>query len=596
MLRVFVSENRFKLVVFVIIATFAVILGRLFYLQVWNHQQYQKIAQKNREKFEVIPSRRGNIVDAKGVLLAVTQATVNVGVDPQMVRIEDRPKIPQLARILGIDRTRIETAFDEKLDGSMQQAGIRPIRWRKLAEGVDEKTYERVLALKIKGVYGNRTYERKYPSGALAAHALGFINKEGEAVSGLERYMDFYLRGQQGWRESERDGRRREMAQFRTREIKANDGYHIELTLDVAIQHIVEEQLERIVEEYHPSSATIIVSEASTGFILGLGNLPSFNPNEFWKVKVDQHRNRAVTDVFEPGSSFKVVPASAALNESIINLNDMFDCSKAYAFFNGRKVPLPKDVGTHSEISVRDIITKSSNRGIAQVAMRLGSQRLYQYARAFGYGEKTDYGFDGEVTGILHEVKNWDGLTISRMPMGHALAATPMQVHYAMSVLANQGILMQPQLVRRIFDDEGNTVAEFKPKAKRRVISGATAKSISELLTRAVQPTGISRRAVVPGYSVAGKSGTTQKIIDGAYSHSKHVSSFVGFLPAERPRIVVTVVIDTPEYEGTAYGGIVAAPAFSRVAQQVVQYLGVPPHAEFQNHLAWKGEKYDWLR
>ncbi len=590
MIKGFVSSFRLGLLTLGILAGFGILIWRLYHLHIQEHERLVRIVENNRSRSEVIHSRRGNIVDAQGNLLATNRSTIEVGVDPQSLDLADWDKLPELADLLDIPLEQALQAFQQK------GKSVRLIRWVKLAGGVDEQVYEKILALKIKGVYGNRKFERVYPGETLAAHVLGFLNKESTAVMGIERYMDFYLRGQNGWRESERDGRLREMAHFRSREVAPTDGLNIELTLDQMIQNIIEQELQELTAEYRPKSATIIVSEPATGCLLGLANYPTFNPNAFWKFDVANHRNRAVTDTFEPGSTFKIIPASAALNEALVKPDDQFDCSVNKLPYGKRLVRLPRDAHEFGVLSVREIVSRSSNRGAAHLGILLGSERLYSYCKNFGFGEPTGYEASGEVGGILHATKDWDGVTITRLPIGHAVSVTPLQIHYAMSVIANRGVLMRPQLVRRVFDREAGTILNFKPTPRRRVISTRTAEIMAQLLMRVVDPKGTAQRANIEGFQVAGKTGTSQKIVDGGYSSRHHVASFVGFLPANRPQIVITVVVDDPQCEGIGYGGRVAAPAFRKVAEQIIQYKGIQPVNETENTLVWEGSNFDWLR
>ena len=427
------------------------------------------------------------------------------------------------------------------------------------------------------------------PGGALAAHVLGYVNREQKAVMGVELAMDFYLSGQDGWRETEYDGKRQEMAQFRKRQIDPADGFHVSLTLDMMVQHVIDLELKKI-GALRPDGATIIVSDPSTGFILGLGNWPNYDPNEFYntvKYPVAHQRNLAITDIYEPGSTFKIVPVAAALSEELVSPNLVVDCSLDRVPYQGRMVSLPRDHKNFDHLMVRDIVAFSSNRGAARIGMMLGDERLYRYARAFGFGEKTGFLLSGEVAGILHEPRNWDGLTISRLPMGYAVASTPLQAHLAMSVLANDGVIMEPMIISRVEDSKGNTISEFQPKAKRRVISSSAARTLSRMLVKTVSPKGTASKAQISGMEVAGKTGTTQKITEsGRYSHTEHVASFIGYFPASGPRLVITVVINNPKTNFTAYGGQLAAPVFKNVAEQLIHILGISEKAPTRSFLA----------
>jgi cell division protein FtsI/penicillin-binding protein 2 len=415
----------------------------------------------------------------------------------------------------------------------------------------------------------------------------------------MERAFDYYLRGQDGWRETERDGHRRELAQFREREVEPTNGLNVELTIDQMVQHIVESEIDRLADEYAPKSISIIVSAPATGAILAMANYPSFDPNEFFNTKkypIDSQRNRALTDLIEPGSTFKIVPAAAALNERIVEPRDMFQTGVAKVSYHGRMLSLPGDHHTYDSLSMHDIVVKSSNRGAAHLGLMLGEKRLHDYAASFGFGEKTGCVLGGEVSGTLHPVNVWDSLTITRMPMGHAISATPLQVHGAMSVIANKGILMEPVLTKRIFDSEGQEIVRFEPKAKRRVVSSEVAATIAGMLQDVVGVDGTARRASIENYAVAGKTGTTQKIVNGQYSRSHHVASFSGFFPANNPSLVITVIVDEPNLTGVGYGGSVAAPAFRNIAEACIAYLGIRPVGPDASFLALENTIYDRSR
>ncbi|WPJ95285.1 penicillin-binding protein 2 [Coraliomargarita algicola] len=581
MSKAFVSSGRSLLIALAVACAFCVLLGRLFYLHVWDQAELLEFVEGNRKMINVVEARRGNIVDTRGNLLATTRTTYNIGVDPQAIRESDLDKLPQLAQILATPLAEIEEKIDRKTRKvSEDSKEVRLIRWAVLAKEVDEATHDAVQALGIRAIYGNQSHSRAYPAGQLAAHVLGYVNKEETPVTGIERYFDYYLRGQDGWRETERDGKRHELAQYREREVEPTEGLNVELSIDQMVQHIVEAEISRIADEYAPQGISVIVSQPTTGAVLAMANYPSYDPNEFYnteKYPISWQRNRALTDVFEPGSTFKIVPAAAALNEGLVHPEDMFQTGVKRVSYKGRTLSLPDDHHIYESLSVHDIVMKSSNRGAAHLGLLLGEQRLYNYSASFGFGETTGCDLGGEISGTLHEPRNWDGLTITRLPMGHAISATPMQVHSAMSVIANQGVLMEPMLAKRIFDENGQDVIRFKPKARRRVISTEVAHTVASMLSDVVGDEGTARRAGIENYDVAGKTGTTQKIVNGQYSRQHHVASFSGFFPAENPSLVITVVVDDPQSSGVGYGGAVAAPAFRNIAEACIAYLGIRP-------------------
>ena len=310
--------------------------------------------------------------------------------------------------------------------------------------------------------------------------------------------------------------------------------------------------------------------------------------------------NFAISGQYEPGSTFKIIPISGALNESLVGPDDEFDCSVTSMNYKGKNLRLPKDDHPIKRGSVRDIIKKSSNRGSALIGGILGGKKLINYAHAFGYGQKSGISLSGEISGTVNPLEKWDGLTITRMPIGHAVAATPLQTHCAMSVIANQGIYMQPQLVKRMYDNNGRSI-NYSPRAIRRVITPKVATLMSEMLAEVPTKTGTARRAAIKGFKVAGKTGTTQKIIyktvqlpngktkrKGEYSNRHHIASFTGFFPANRPRLVITVIVDTPKLKGVGYGGLVAAPAFKEIGEQAANYLGIQSDEKFEKSVAWK--------
>ena len=599
MSKAFVSTVRASLVTAAVALAFCVVLGRLFYLHVWEQQALLAHVEANRKVVQLVEARRGNIVDSRGNLMATTHTTIDLGVDPQAVREEDTTKLPQLAALIDRPLAEIEAAFEGKTRKGSSHMEVQLIRWAPLVKGLDESAYEAVRELGIRGVYGNRRHSRTYPGGQLAAHVLGYINKESTPVTGIERFFDYYLRGQDGWRETERDGRRREMARFRNREVGSANGLNVELSLDQMVQHIVEKEVDRLAREFNPEGISIIVSEPATGAVLAMANYPTYDPNEFYntvKYPIESQRNRALTDLIEPGSTFKIVPAAAALNEGLVRPSDMFQTGIARVSYKGRNLSLPSDHRTYDTLSMHDILVKSSNRGVAHFGMMLGEQRLYDYAQAFGFGELTGFALGGEVRGTLHPVRNWDGLTITRMPMGHAISATPMQIHSAMAVIANKGILMEPMITKRVFDREGRDVVNFAPKAKRRVVSAEVAETISGMLVEAVGQNGTARQAAIENYEVAGKTGTTQKIVNGRYSNQHHVASFSGFFPANNPALVITVIVDEPRLKGTGYGGAVSAPAFRNIAEACIAYLGIRPVRPDAAFLALEDSPYDRSR
>lgn len=651
----FASRFRLVLLVTVVLGCFGAFGLRLAWLHVVNREELLSDITRMRRQMLVEKSQRGDIRDARGTVLATSHAVRILGVDPFVLRPEDEPKWPQLAALLGRSESEIRRIFstkyrlgvpapaataasaettdaaaspvrirfnpsgrsaatpsvatgdEEGTDAGLaleeaDPAGRRPIRWVKLDDNVSETRYAEIERLGIHGVYGQLVYRRAYPNNELAAHVLGYVNREQQPVAGMELFADFYLRGQDGWRLGERDGRNRELAQFRSRDVPKADGYTVFLTIDALVQDIVEQELTAIAARYKPQKATIIVSDTRTGFILGLANYPTFNPNEYNRVprdEMDRFRNIAVADVYEPGSVFKIVAAAAALEERLVNPRTAFDCSQDRVEYRGRVLRLPGDdhVFDHP-LTVAEIVARSSNRGAARLGMLLGEQRLYRYARGFGFGAPLGFPVGGEVAGTLAEPKDWDSLTITRLPMGHAVDCTALQMHQAMSTIANGGVLLRPQIVRRIHDAAGDVVFYREEGIEvGRAVSVETARTVALLLMGVASRQGTAPEAAIRregvDYHVAGKTGTTQKLVretrpDGTsrlvYTNKHHVASFVGFFPAtagpgER-QVAISVIVDDAKVNtpgGTAYGSIVAAPSFKHIGEQLIPILDIKP-------------------
>ncbi len=647
----FASSYRIVLLAVVILVCFAGLGARLVFLHVIDRDVLVRFIDKARRQIIVESARRGDILDSKGGILATSRTLIVLGVDPQSLRKEDERKWPQLAELIGVpladlsktlltkSRPAASTnaspasspakpgdlvinfnlaaaakvtgapaavaatdtpADDTVLDDNADENGQRPIRWAKLSETVEESTYAKIQALDVKGVYGQRAYRRAYPHNSLAAHVIGYVNKQGEPAAGIERYADFYLHGRDGWREGERDGLRRELAQFRTRDVPASDGFTVRLSIDSAIQHMAEEELDVIAKKYAPQKATIIISDPQTGFILALANYPTFNLNEYNLVPAEEQgamRNVAVSDMYEPGSVFKIVAASGALNEGLVTSASRFDCSIDKIDYKGRTRGLPgEDHHFDEPLSVAEIISHSSNRGAAQLAMKLGDDRFYAYARAFGFGQLSGFPVGGEIVGSMASPAKWDGLTITRMPMGQSIAATPMQMHMAMGVIASGGYLLRPQIISQINDSSGEPVYRYLGVVKSRVITQETARTMARLLTGVVSDRktrygneGTAPEAAIPNYEVAGKTGTSQKYMPEVMangttrllpSKKHHVASFVGFFPASHPQVAISVIVDDADAHapgGVAYGAKVAAPSFKHLGEQLIQYLDLKP-------------------
>jgi len=637
----FTTNYRIALLAGLFLAMFAGLEARLVWLHIVDRDEFLRSVGEARRQLIVDSARRGDIRDAHGALLATSRSVIVLGVDPQSFRVEDRPKLAQLAALLGMPLANLERTCatktrpagaspprppaplislgpapaddaaagadaarrdDTELD-EPDREGNRPIRWAKLSDQVQEAVYAQIEKLAIHGVYGSRVYRRDYPHNEMAAHIIGYVDRDERPVAGIERYADFYLRGENGWLESERDGRSRELAQFRTREVPASDGFNVSLSIDATVQRMAEDELAAVGAQYEPEKATIIVSDPQTGFILALANYPSFDLNRFGSLsRPDQARMRnvAVADEYEPGSVFKIVAVAGALNEGLVTTETQFDCTLERIEYEGTTRSLPREAEwDHFDhpLSVAEILQKSSNKGAAQLAMTLGDRRFYDYARAFGFGQKTGFPVGGEVTGKLKPPEKWDSLTITRMPMGQSVTATALQMQQAMGVIASGGMLLKPQIISQVRDSQGELVYTFGRVETRRVISEQTARTMARLLRGVASASGNAPEAAIPGFDVAGKTGTANKLIPvelasgvtvPRYSDRHHVASFIGFFPAavHRPgdrQVAIAVIIDDADARcpgGIAFGAKVAAPVFKRLGERLIPYLDIRPQID----------------
>jgi cell division protein FtsI (penicillin-binding protein 3) len=619
MSRGFASSYRIVLLGAVLFACFGGLGVRLVWLHVIDRDELLQSIARVRPMLIPETARRGDILDVRGARLATSRSEIVLGVDPHSLLPRDRAKWPALAALIEIPEAELADRFTPRYrrepdaepapgapilaaaetppaspafrfnvtpgagpdaTGGTDPEETRPITWVKLRDDVSESLYERVRKLDIKGVYGLREYRRVYPSNGLASHLIGFVNREQRAAAGIEAYADFYLRGQQGWRVGERDGRNRELPQFGSREVPRVDGYSVLLSIDSTVQDIVEQELAHVAAKFRPQKASIVVSDPD-GFILALANYPSFNLNEYHLVPKSEEarmKNAAVADIYDPGSVFKIVPAAAALEEGLVTPHTVLDCSLEKATHRGRQVSLPAEDHRMGRLSVAEVISHSSNRGAAQLGLMLGEERLYRYARAFGFGAKLGFPVGGEVSGILHPPQKWYPIDITRIPMGHSVSATVLQMHQAMAVIAAGGVLLRPQVIREIRDAAGDPVYRYGRAELGRAVSRETAARLAEMLVGVTREGGTAKEAAIPGFDVAGKTGTSQKFIDGQWSKKHHIGSFVGFFPARRPKVIISVIVDDADQQavgGVAYGRVVAAPSFKRIGERLIPILDI---------------------
>ena len=554
-------RHRALMVVTGLSLAFTALACRLVDLQIFRHTELSREAAANREQIVQRPGRRGEIRDCNGNMLASSQSVRIVAADPTITTSNAAVIARQLAPWLKMDEASLAT----RLTGTG--------KYVRLKLKVDEDTVAQIKALKIKGLVFEDQFLRTYPNGPLASHVIGFVDNDHKGVQGIEAGLDKYLSGVAGYEVIERDRKGREIRANRDEEIGPRDGLNVVLTVDQVIQHIAEVELEKAMAEFHPQAGVIIVSRPKTGEILAMSCRPTFDLNNPGAFPADARRNRCVSDVAEPGSTFKIVVCSGAMNDGLITLADRFDCERGAWSFAGRVL---HDSHPYGVLSVEEILFHSSNIGAAKIGItKLGAARLYSYIRAYGFGHKTGIELPGEVSGIAHPLAKWNPLSISRIPMGHEIAATPIQMMMAMNAIANGGHLLKPTLIKSIVDENNIPVTKFQPQQVGQPITAQVCGLMATALRRVASPEGTAPKAAVKGYDVAGKTGTAEKIENGQYV-KKYYSSFIGYLPAADPEISILVSLDNP-VGGAYYGGSVAGPVFRGVAEKDTQYLSIPP-------------------
>jgi cell division protein FtsI (penicillin-binding protein 3)/stage V sporulation protein D (sporulation-specific penicillin-binding protein) len=438
----------------------------------------------------------------------------------------------------------------------------------------------------IRGINFLQDQERIYPNGAMGCHIVGFMNGEHAGVQGIEYEEDQYLRGHDGYRYIERDRTGQELVAYRGEERQPRNGYTVRLTVDMNLQNIVETELDAACAEFKPKKAIVILMKPQTGEILAMANRPNFDPNDV-RTKpasyIEEHqgdmKNCAISDMMEPGSTFKMVTAAGALNEHLVTPDSMIFCENGEYNYGGR---ILHDHHPYGDLSVEDILVKSSNIGAAKLGMELGPPRLYGYIRGFGFGERTGVALPGEIGGLVYPPHKWSKLSITRIPMGQEVAVTPLQTITAMSAIANGGHLMMPQIVHDILDENGVAIAKFPPVEIRQVVSDESARQVTNALKGVVSVKGTAALARVSGFVVAGKTGTAEKIDPkGGYMPGKYIVSFCGYLPADKPAFICLVMLDDAQTKPDQdYGGMVAGPVFSRIGEKVARYMNLEPAAE----------------
>jgi len=551
---------RYHIVTALLILGILFIFARLVDLQILRHEELTEQANRQYHMTIELEARRGDVFDRNENAFATTLVVQSSYAVPRIIPEGEKAILVNLlSKGLSLKKSFVRSRLDKD----------RSFVWMKRKLTGDEAKF--IRDLKHPAIQLMEEPKRFYPGGSLLAQILGFCNIDNKGLEGLELYMNKTLQGKPGYRKSKRDAKGREVKALVLEEVPPVHGNDVILNVQQFIQYVVERELDKAYKQWNAKGGIAIVMDPHSGQVLAMASRPTYDLNDLHDAKADAKRSRGITDVFEPGSIFKVVTAAAALNEGVVSMRDTFFCENGeYRYPYARRVI--HDVHAYGELTFPQVIEKSSNIGTVKIAMKLGEEKLYKYIRSFGFGSATNIDFPGEVNGIVHPLDKWSKVSITSVPYGQEVAATAIQMLNALNVIANGGELMRPYIVNRVRDKHGVVIEHKEPKVIRRVISPKVADTIRDIMVQVVEK-GTGKNAQVDGVKVGGKTGTSQKILPtGGYSHSEFVSSFIGFAPADKPLFTAIIVLDEarPQY----YGGVVAAPVFKAIAEDILPFLG----------------------
>ena len=539
------------------------IVVRLGYLQVLQHDEMVVRATRQQSRTIDLAAKRGDIVDRNSRVIAMSAEADSIYAAPGEIKKEDRDKwitstIAQVCEALGDCTAAERKTLSERMHDKPAFAFMRRF--------IDPQQAVRVTALNLKGIGFVKESKRFYPNAELAAHVLGYVGTEHNGLGGLEHTYNKLISGRPGVALVQNDATGKAFSRV---EKPPTTGASLELTIDTYLQHLAERELHAGVVANKARGGTAIVMNPRTGEILALANEPTFDPNQYRESSEVERRNRAVQDLYEPGSTFKIVTASAAIQEKVMPVDEPIDVSAGQIKIGYRVV---HDDHHYGVLSMTDVIVKSSNVGAIKMGFRIGTERLSDYVQRFGFGRPASPDFPGESPGIVWERSKWSESALASVSMGYQVGVTPLQMVTAVSAVANGGELMQPRVVGAVYRDQLRY--PVPPKTVRRVIDRDTAASLTTIMEGVVER-GTAKAAQIPGYTIAGKTGTAAKLVDGRYSKQDYNASFVGFVPSRNPALAILVVVDSP-HSGTYYGGSVSAPIFKRIAEDALRHLGIP--------------------
>ncbi|HNS31397.1 MAG TPA: penicillin-binding protein 2 [bacterium] len=565
-----IFDARFKKNRLMFIFFFMLVFINLFKIQVLQHSSIMADNESGKYREITIPVPRGTIYDRKNRILAMSVPFYSAYLDSWAVSHREK-KEPDYRTRLKKELKSILKIKEKELEAKISQK--YPILKRELSIG----EYKTLQAKNLPGVVFEQNYKRIYPNNKLACHVIGFMGVDGEGLEGIELYYNGLLKGTRGSSLVLKDGKGALIHSVEKKLVQPVKGKDIQLTIDYNLQFILEEELEKAYSQFNARSVSAVIMDYENGEILALANIPNYDPNLPNDSNPSEKRNRVVTDLFEPGSTFKIVTAAAALEEKVFSPNDVIFCENGKWFVRNHYL---RDVHAYGNLTVSKVIEKSSNIGTVKIASNLGERRLYEYCSRFGFGKLTGIDIPGEIRGILRPLNQWSGYSITAIPIGQEVGINALQGIRAMAVIANGGYLVKPHLLKEIVDESAN-IKTNAFREREQILSEETCKILTGILENVTQPGGTAPRANIEGYRISGKTGTAQKIIDGHYSKNRYVGSFSGYINGTKENLIIQVTVDEPK--PIYYGGLVAAPTFKNVLWRSLQYLNIPPSMDCGN-------------
>ncbi len=555
-----ISGNRSRLRFFqiVIVILFFVVGGRLAQIQIVESQKYRKIAQRQYQSKIILPAERGLLYDCNGGVIASNSILISFAADPQIAAEDARAIANKFSKYFG----KPKNYYLEKL-----QSDLRFV-W--LERQVDAKYLQKINPKKDTGVVVRYEPKRLYFHDHIAGQLIGTTNIDNQGLAGIEQEFDNQLQGADGYVIFQRDGLGRARPSVDYPRVEPVHGHNIYLTIDMKIQSFAEKELKKGVEQNKAERGLVVILHPKTGEVLALAQYPNIDPNNFGKYQLQDQRLRAVTDLFEPGSIFKIVTASAALESGLVSPEKQFYAENGTYVVHVTPTKTRKIIDTHKDkwLTFKESMEKSSNIVMAKVSDLIGSERFYKTARDFGFGIPTNIDYPGEVKGVLKKPMEWSATTLNTMAFGYEVGASPIQIAAAYAAIANDGILMRPYIFKKETDASGQIVRESQPQQIRRVVSSKTVRTLIDFFEGVVEQ-GTGTPAKIPGVRIAGKTGTSKKFVEGHYEGGNYIASFIGFFPSDNPKIVCLVMLDNPR-GSSYYGGTTSAPVFRAIAEQII--------------------------